>query len=267
MHDYIRLWRLFPKLTLGILFLTSLITICAGPAKVSSLAPLLSRLDFKALGQVGGGIIALFALIGISSIGLYLLQITTAFIGSALQLAVRLTRASQFLAKTSLRPFIQKPEEFVLDYFRTSESAFKEFLNLRNTAVPEGASRTKQIKTHTDKTVCHLLSLKGFQLMTTLAFLSSFTQDQQKLKNAHDDILEIYFLWLTLHTVALSLWREGILHFNLFTFALLLLCASVVLYPLLRERIKTYGFFVVYAYLDNLTIGPMSPMQDVVDTK
>ena len=258
MESYLRFWRLFPRLTMGIVFFASAIGLILGDAASRDLVDTVRHVDFKAINEFASGLVFILALIGFSSIGLYMLEITTFFLGSVFKLIVMITGSSHVLIKLGLAPFVLSAAELGLHYCRSNRAEVHAFLLNRNLATPETIEKAIEIRKHTEEVMNLLESLQNTELMHYFGFYSTVTQDQRKLLNARDDVSELYFLWLCSLTVTILGIRFGygaIGYLGAVGIALILL---ILLYPLLRARLKALAIFTLYLYFDNFTVWDMN---------
>jgi hypothetical protein len=267
MENYVRFWRLFPRMALGLVFLLSVISILLGRGVMIGLVEKAATIRLSDLGNLTFGVIAIIFVVLLSSLGLFVLEIVSYLSGVVMTWLLKiplLQRGLGLLGVVELRTPIR---ELALSYLGKNKSDVSELIFLKYAANPsffsnsnrETISQTKRIRKHAADVVDHILTVQDDQLIERMAYFTP-TQDRKWLEGLQERVSDLYYLQITLVAVLWSLVQLQILVTNYLLWGAIVFVSMLSLVPLIRERRKIYAFYVLMYYSEQFSL--MEPGED-----
>lgn len=262
MESYLRFWRLFPRLALGFVFLFLTLLGIFGEDRAHEFFNKLRVINTESLGSLSSGIILIVAIILFCSLGLFLLDLVCYGAGLFLTLIFRIPFLNNLPGIRHLAELTLPISKEIEDIITGNRTDIQEFIYFKSASNPDLISHTRKIKKMTEEAITHTLNFNNKDLIEGIALYGSLTQDRKWLESVKDNISELYYLQTTILAALIVL---SIYHLD-FTFYLIYasleVVSLVIFIPLLKDRRRTYAFFILLSYLDNFATWEAATTQD-----
>jgi hypothetical protein len=254
--DYFVIWRFFPKLSIGALFIFEVLGLLLG-GRTSSL----SRSIFVGLATYFTGptllvsIIILLAIV--ANLGVWILNLLCGILGGGLRSLSRRWLFSANNKDSSLRDLVEPCTEIAFRFYRNDPSFYSEWFRLRNLATSE-LNKRKPMENFTREINEHILSLRRWDEIEAINYYTSLSQDQARVDKLTDDTQTLWNVLITvlmLPSIARMLEMTPATGITVSAVSLVL---ALSLVPQIIRRKRYVAAIIIIGYMDIFSFGPTS---------
>jgi hypothetical protein len=254
MKEYILVWRFFPKLFLGALFVVEFFIVLTGTHKALDLLLML----FHILTTHFSGPTLLVAIVlmaaVIANIGVFGLALLSGLVGRVI------LRIFHRWLRNSTRNFnwigniIEPTANVAFQLYKRNVGFYAEFFRLKQLATVELKTR-KQIIVFAKEVDTYVTSLPSPWEAEAIGYYTALTQVQKLLDRISDEVQTIWNLILVILLGVPSLIQLNITAIEKLLYTTLLLVFSLSLFPILIRRKRILAVLILCGFLDCFTLG------------
>lgn len=187
MREYLLVWRAFPKLLIGTVFLAELSLLIFGDKAMISLEIAMRKLFTNFSGATL--LLTIVLAFGVAaSLGLFVLQVASAAARTAARFALRLVPVRLRTSSSFLRDFFESPYAMALRRFQEEADFYSQFCELKSASFSTDAlGKMAEIRAHFSAVRSHLLS-GHFEDIEAINYYGLLGQDRRTYEIAEGEI-------------------------------------------------------------------------------
>lgn len=253
MSEYTSVWRIMPKVSLGIIFILELAIVFVDKIKITSIFA--NHINSVNANNLLYYLLAILLAILSSIVGWYLIKII-------------LNAISAILCVIFAKRIKKQKDDSLFDIFapipiiaKRTYAQYEEFYiehNILKSISDEKIGKEKEIRLHFANVKNHLHKIRQWDIALMQSYTECLSQDQRKIENMEEDLLIFgsFSIILALAVAAIIKYTENIVLKIILSGALLAL-AFLGLLALAKQRRKV-AWFELSTYLDIFTVHELS---------
>jgi len=258
MKDYLSLWRLLPRVSIGLVFFIVLVIAVGGLQGAIIVAESIHQFYDGFQSELVALAITILLLTVISTIGYQLSRIMAlVFCGSARKVI------SLLFKKNSDHPTLTDFSRTIPDIVRSIYQNNREFFIKHYALKSAGGEKLDQmdaITSHFERVRQHLDGIRDWEAVCVQAYQECLSQDQRKIENMEEELsADISFctiLIVSSPVIFIRLWSVG--HGPAIAISLILLVLGIAGLHAYASRKKYLARLQLSSYLDVFTVAEMS---------
>lgn len=260
--DYLRFWRYFPRFTFGILFTFEIFVLLFG--KDESIKAITNAMSFgyKNYGGFALGVLVIFFLIIVATLGLFFLDMLISSLASLLRYFTKLGLFDRLFLRPNIAVLLLPDFELAFYLFEKDHDQLMEFQELRGVSEPDTIKFKKEIKELESQIKEHIMKIKNKEMATLLSYFAAITQEQRFADYLKWDVMQIYYLWIVLICAFISLLCIGCTSFVAIAWLIISLFIILCTVPLLIYRKLRLAYYLIFSYVDSFVFGESPEIAD-----
>jgi hypothetical protein len=259
MKDYLSIWRLIPKVSVGLAFSVEVVFAVGGVQGLSNTIQTVQQFFTGFKSELVAIVVSVFLLTTILLLGFQLSRILlSAFdtiAGNVIKFFIRNHKESNSILVDLVAPI----SDIARRTYQDNSEYYMTHYALKS-AANEKLDKVKEITAHFEKVQKHVEAIRNWELICVQAYQESLSQDQRKLENMESELAVDTSLYAVLigafPVMLIRMWTLGCgLAIGIGVTLLLLGIAGMFSYT---NRKRRFARFQLASYLDVFTVAEMA---------